>query len=230
MTKETLGLSLPAAALIAFLFCLLQQPLAVLLVVGFALLVLKDAWLNRQVIQALFLTIAYYAAAMLVGWIFGGLATLFGFLELYSAQRVLLTVNSFATGIVYILLIVFSILAILRVLRGRDAGLPFSSKLIDGGLSAATQATQWQAAPPAPQAPFVPPAPVSYSAPTEVSYAAPTEVSYSPPTEVSYSPPTEASYAAPAAESETAGRRCTSCGTPLQGESRFCTECGAKNE
>ena len=62
MKKGRFGVSLTAIAAIAFLFTALRQPQSVLLVAGFALLAEKDEWLNRQVLQALLLTIAYYLA------------------------------------------------------------------------------------------------------------------------------------------------------------------------
>jgi len=135
MTKGKFGLSLSAIALIAFGFSALRQPQSVLLVTGFALLAEKDEWLNRQVMQALLLTITYYLAELVTDWIFGGLARFFGWVKLYNAASAMSTVDSFVGDVLYLALIVFSVLAVLRVLGGKDAGLPFLSKMADGDIA-----------------------------------------------------------------------------------------------
>lgn len=137
--KGKFGLSLAAVAVVAFGFAMLQQPQSVLLVVGFALLAEKDEWLNRQALQALLLTIAYYMAILITGWVFRGLAQFFGWVGIYRAASVLNTVNTVVGGLLYIGLIVFAVLAILRVLRGKDADLPFLAKMVDGDFAAALQ-------------------------------------------------------------------------------------------
>lgn len=131
-----------------------------LLVVGFALLAEKDEWLNRQAMQALLLTIAYYLAELVTSWVFGGLARLFGLVNLYGAASSMSTVDSFVGDVLYLALIVFSVLAVVRVLRGKDAGLPFLSKMADGGIAAAlkpktrTAEASAQTAPPVQAAPI----------------------------------------------------------------------------
>jgi hypothetical protein len=210
MTKGKFGLSLAAVAVIAFGFCALRQPQSVLLVVGFALLAEKDEWLNRQAMQALLLTIAYYLAELVTGWVFGGLVRLFGLVNLYGVASAMSTVDSFVGDVLYLALIVFSVLSVLRVLRGKDAGLPWLSKLSGGDFAAAikpkprTAAASAQTAPPAP------------SAPVEAQHAPPAS-SQTPPAVTSDAP-------APAV------RLCPACSAPLHEDSRFCTECGAKAE
>ena len=137
MKKGKFGLNLAAVAVIAFGFSALRQPQSVLLVAGFALLAEKDEWLNRQAMQALLLTIAYYVAELVTDWIFGGLVRFFGWVELYDAASAMSKVDSFVGDVLYLTLIVFSVLSALRVLRGKDAGLPFLSKMADGDITAA---------------------------------------------------------------------------------------------
>ncbi|MFY9380847.1 MAG: hypothetical protein WBI55_02355 [Eubacteriales bacterium] len=50
-------------------------------------------------------------------------------MELYKASGALNRVNSTVGDIIYIAFIVLNIFAILRVLRGKDADLPFLSKM-----------------------------------------------------------------------------------------------------
>ena len=214
MTKGKFGISITAVAIIAFGFCALRQPQSVLLVVGFALLAEKDKWLNKQAIQALLLTITYYLAELVTGWIFGSLARLFGWLELYGAAGAMSKASSFVGGVLYLVLIVFSVLAILRVLRGKDAELPLLSKLAGGDFAAAIRPKLRTAAAFEQTAPPVQPAPVG----AQYTPAA------GPVTSFQTRPAT--AQDAPAS----AGRLCQACSAPLHEDSRFCTECGAKTE
>jgi len=214
MTKGKFGLSLAAVAVIAFAFCALRQPQSVLLVAGFALLAEKDEWLNRQTLQALLLTIAYYLAELVTGWIFGGLARLFGWVKLYGAADAMSTAGSFLGDVFYLALIVFSVLAVLRVLRGKDAGLPFISKMTDEDIAAAIKPKTGTTTASAQTAPPV------QAAPSQTQYAPPAQ----PP--ASIQTPPDAAQNAPAS----VARLCPACSAPLHKDSRFCTECGAKVE
>jgi len=214
MTKGKFGLSLAAIAVIAFGFAALRQPTSVLLVCGFALLAEKDEWLNKQAMQALLLTIAYYLAELVMGWIFGGLARFFGWVKLYSAVSAMGTAGSFVSDVLYLALIVFSVLAVVRVLRGKDAGLPVIAKMAGGDFAAARGPKAGAAAAPAQTVPPV--------------QAAPYQTQYAPPAQPSA--PIQMSPAAAQAAPAPAARLCPACAAPLHEDSRFCTECGAKTE
>ena len=214
MKKGKFGLNLASVAVIAFGFSALRQPQSVLLVAGFALLAEKDEWLNRQAMQALLLTIAYYVAELVTDWIFGGLVRFFGWVELYDAASAMSKVDSFVGDVLYLTLIVFSVLSALRVLRGKDAGLPFLSKMADGDITAAlrsrtrTPETSMQTAP------------TGQAVPTQTQYATPAQ----PP--ASSQTPLIVTQDAPAPGS----RVCHACSAPLHEDSVFCTECGAKTK
>lgn len=214
MTKGKFGLSLAAVAVIAFGFSALRQPQSVLLVAGFALLAEKDEWLNRQAMQALLLTIAYYMAQLVTGWIFGGLARFFGWVELYGAASAMSKVDSFVSDVIYLALIVFSVLAILRVLRGRDAGLPFLSKMAEGDIAAALKSNTRAAEISAQTSPPV--------------QAVPTQTQYTPAAHAPASPKTPPVVTQDAAAP--VPRSCPACFAPLQEDAVFCTECGAKTK
>ncbi|MGI6140303.1 MAG: hypothetical protein ACOYEH_01055 [Caldicoprobacterales bacterium] len=214
MTKGKFGLSLSAIALIAFGFSALRQPQSVLLVTGFALLAEKDEWLNRQVMQALLLTITYYLAELVTDWIFGGLARFFGWVKLYNAASAMSTVDSFVGDVLYLALIVFSVLAVLRVLGGKDAGLPFLSKMADGDIATMLKLKTRVAEAPAQTAPPV--------------QAMPTQTQYAPPAQ-----PPPSSQTSPIViqdAPEPVSRLCPACSAPLDEDSVFCTECGAKTK
>lgn len=128
MEKGKFGIGVNVIAVIAFAFVILRQPQSVLLVAGFALLAEKNEWLNKQVMQSLFLIITYYLTVLVADWIFGGIAGFFGFVNLYEGSSVMLKINSFIAWVLLMVMIVFSIIAILRVWKGQDAGVPYFSK------------------------------------------------------------------------------------------------------
>ncbi|HOG47078.1 MAG TPA: hypothetical protein PLJ35_12125 [Anaerolineae bacterium] len=214
--KGRFGLSLAAVAVIGFGFGMLRQPLAVLLVCGFALLAEKEEWLNRQAMQALLLTIAYHLIVLVTGWAFGALAWLVGLVKLYSVSNVVHGIHGFVDGVVYLALVALSLLAILRVLRGQEANLPLLAKLAQGDLAAPPEKappvpyTPSQPAAPAPAAP-VPPAP--QPAPAAPVPPAPEPVPAAP---------------VPPEPGVPAVKKCPSCLAPLKEGTTFCTECGAR--
>jgi|ADurb_Total_1113_FD_contig_21_33971_length_633_multi_3_in_0_out_0_1 hypothetical protein len=69
------------------------------------------------------------------------------------------TVGLFVDDVLYLAQIVFSVLAVLRVLRGIDAELPFISKMTDGDIAAAIKPKVQTAAASVHTAPPVQPAP-----------------------------------------------------------------------
>jgi hypothetical protein len=214
MEKGKFGLSLAAVAVIAFGFSALRQPQSVLLVAGFALLAEKDEWLNRQAMQALLLTIAYYVAGLVTDWIFGGLVWFFGWVKLYDAASAMSTVGSFVGDVLYLALIVFSVLAVLRVLSGKDAGLPFLSKLADGDIVAAFKSNNRVAE-------------ASAQAVRPVQ-AVPTQTQYAPPAQ----PPASSQTPSIVTQDDPVPgpRLCPACSAPLHEDFLFCTECGAKTK
>lgn len=206
MTKGKFGISTTAVAVIAFAFAALRQPMAVLLICGFALLAERDEWLNKQTLQSLLLTVTYYLTISVIGWVFGGLSRFFNWVEVYKASSAMNNVNSVVGDIIYIAFIALCVFAILRVLRGKDAGLPFLSKMSGGDLTEIfSQKAKAQTAP----AGYAPP-----------QTAAPV-----------YTPPVQSPAQVDTPPAQTASAKfCSSCGASVSGDSIFCTECGAKTE
>ena len=251
MKKGKFALSLAAIAVIAFAFVVLRQPLAVLLICGFALLAEKDEWLNRQTIQALLLMIVYYLADLVMGWIFGGLATFFGWVKLFKVASVMATIGSVVGTLLYLALVVFSVIAIIKLLGGKDAGLPVISKIASGDFVIkaktvpAPPVQPQYAAPPqpapapvqpqyaAPPQPVVPPqpqyaAPQPAPAPVQQQYAAPIPA---PMQEQQAATPVLEESPAPVQPDPLPGARfCSNCGAPMYEGAIFCAECGTKVE
>ena len=147
MTKSKFGFSLPTVAVIAFAFTVLLQPVGVLLVAGFALLAERDKWLNRQVTQALLLSICYSLIILIIDLVFGSLARFFLWVELYKVNTALSDSRLLVGGLLYVALILLCILAILKNIQGKDAGLPVLSKIAGGDFKANFAGTQPPAAP-----------------------------------------------------------------------------------
>ncbi|HOB37349.1 MAG: zinc ribbon domain-containing protein [Clostridiales bacterium] len=206
MTKGKFGISTTAVAVIAFAFAALRQPMAVLLICGFALLAERDEWLNKQTLQSLLLTVTYYLTISVIGWVFGGLSRFFNWVEVYRASSAMNYVNSVAGDVIYIAFIALCVFAILRVLREKDAGLPVLSKMAGGDFTAAIK----------PKAP-----PAQYIQPQQ------TASDYTPHSAPAQTPPTEQVSSENAAPS---AKFCSSCGATVSGDSAFCAECGAKIE
>ncbi len=144
MEKSKFGISLTLMACIAFSFGILRQAQPVLLVAGFALITEKNEWLSRQVIQAVLLSLVYYLAVLVSDGVFGGMARFFGFFEIYGASTVMTKINGVIGGTLYIVFLVFSLMAILKVLKGKDADLPYLSKLIGGNFASGLSPTSEQ--------------------------------------------------------------------------------------
>ncbi|NLT40004.1 MAG: hypothetical protein GXX89_06000 [Clostridiales bacterium] len=241
MTKGKFGLSLAAVAVISFGFVALRQPQCVLLVAGFALLAEKDEWLNRQVMQAILLTVAYYLVDLVIGWIFGGIARLFSWSRLYGAAGAMSSVDAVLSDLVYIALIVLCVIAVLRLVRGKDAAIPFISKMAGGDFTAAFAARPKAPAAPAQAVPSV------YTTPQQTT-AAPVQPGTQPQAASApqagpavqtapvatpapaVQPPAPVQNTAAAPQSVTAPRTCRVCSSVLGKEARFCTVCGTKAE
>lgn len=220
MKKGNYGISFTAIAIIAFVFVLLRQPQSVLLVAGFALLAERDPWLNRQVIQALLLTMAYYGGLLVLDVVFGGLSDFLGWVDAYRAQANLVRVVSVLQDVLFIGLLVLVIMALLKVMKGQDANVPFLGSLAQGNVPGGVQRAPESQGPVAPRnAPEKPYEPVKQTPPPPPPRAP------EPVREVA-PPPTDAPVEEAPKEPEV--KRCLACHSPVQEGLKFCTECGEK--
>ena len=131
MLDSKYGISLPAIAVIAFIFCVFNQPLMILLLCGYAVVLERNEWLMRQTFSALTLNILYvlllYAVDFLFGWMYGIQNTFnfLSFLPVNFASIFFWWVNS----AIWILMVVFALIAILRVSKGNHSNVPIVNSI-----------------------------------------------------------------------------------------------------
>jgi hypothetical protein len=170
MIKGKFGISLTALAILAFVLCFFDLTVVLVLLVAYAFLIEKDEWLTRQAFQALYLNIAYITAITVVGWIFSFFITILNWAKAFGASAVLGEADSFIKFLLGIALFVCALLAVLRLLKDKNASLPVLGKLTDYTMGIIEK----PAAPPPQAAPsFQAPAPVQ---PPQTAYQSPANV------------------------------------------------------
>jgi hypothetical protein len=197
MAKGKWGINLTALAILAFVLCFFGFMEVLVLLVAYAFILEKDAWLTRQTFQALFLRIAYAVATTVIGWFFTILRTVFGWFKWFGGASAMTSANSIINLLLYIGLFILAALAVIRLLKGKDAGLPWLGRIADytmglvdspvaakpGSGTAAASApapyppagtsAYWTAAPAAAPTPAPTPAPVPTPAPAPEPVPAP---------------------------------------------------------
>lgn len=231
------SLSLAAIAVVAFAFALLEEVAALILVLVFSLLAEKDDWLNLQVFQALLLALAYQMLALLRTWIYSGLTSFISWLDIYRGFRVIDRMDSLIWGLLYIAFIVFVILAMVRLIRGQDADLPFFARLAGTGLIKTRQGRGPHFNGPgktsSQPAPSPPPEPVPNSFQDSAFSQGPGKGQGpspgSDPQARTQPVPDQDQVVEKVDSLENFSGHCGSCGAPLGPDALFCRECGAKN-
>ncbi|MGL4800578.1 MAG: hypothetical protein ACRCWY_14455 [Cellulosilyticaceae bacterium] len=129
MSKGKSGIALTAIAAVAFVLALLEWSTLLILVLGFALVVEKDQWLNKQVVKAFYLVIGYNLVTYLIRELFDLIMMTIGRLPFIGG------VFDFIEGIVLFALmaiyIIITGLAAFKVSKGEDAVVPVIDKLAD---------------------------------------------------------------------------------------------------
>lgn len=148
MEKGKSGITLTFIAAISFIFAATGNTLALVLLVGFALLYEKNEWLTRQVLQALLVTITVSVIMLLHNIVFD-LLSAFGADYNLSLNQIIRDSSDFQTVTYDGISIVLSLLSILitrvvrygsyvlyiigffKVIKGYDAKLPLISGFVD---------------------------------------------------------------------------------------------------
>ena len=127
------GFKLVSFAFLAYFFALTGQHLALLLLLGFALLYEKSEWLTFQIGQVLLLRVIYDAILSLWRFIYN--AIYHDFLDLFETKhQTYQSLSDFNDGFQNILLYAFMILLIIgfvKLLKTSDPKIPFIGKLLN---------------------------------------------------------------------------------------------------
>ncbi len=213
MIKGNYGLNLAAIAIVAFILGFFSLEVALLLVVAYAVLIEKDRWLTRQSLQALFLLMAYRIAGTVLNWAFNLINGFFGWFDAIRVMSVFNNIGNAIDLILYVIFLLLTILAIFKLMKNQDAGLPIVGDLANYAMG---MAAPKPAPVPAPQ----------YAAPTAPVYQQPV-----PPAAPVYQQPVPPPPAAPVAVPETAAAPATAPGSWLcscgrENTGNFCMNCG----
>ena len=126
MRKGVFGFDIWFYGVVALLLAVCRQPLVLGGLMAFVLLVEKDEWLNRQVMQALLLCLGGMALSLLVNWVTGILWIVPFFGGLLHAGVVTLI-----NALVQLLMVLFAFRAADRLHKGLDSDIPFAAAFVN---------------------------------------------------------------------------------------------------
>ncbi|MCM1184687.1 MAG: hypothetical protein NC337_15055 [Roseburia sp.] len=119
MRKDNFGICLSFYAVLGFVFALLGQTVAALLLLGFVIVVEKDQWLTMQVMQAFFLSIFSGIVTTIIG--------IFSVLYKIPLLGVVFSgIFGVISAIISLIVIVFAIIGISKTAKGEDANIPLA--------------------------------------------------------------------------------------------------------
>lgn len=159
MGKGKLGVRICFYTVSAFVLAALGQSLLLFLLAGMVLVVEKDEWGIRQIIQAIVLC--------LINNVVSSLMSIFDFLyNIPIISRMWGAVDSIVSAVIGIAVLAFCIVGILKNIKGQDASIPLADKFADWAYGVVRKpAAPVAPAPAAPaQAAPVAPAPVAPAA------------------------------------------------------------------
>ena len=216
MKKGKYGVALGIVAAAALVFGILKMPTLVVLILAYALLAEKDDWLTRQSLYAFVLTVSYYVIDLIISGGFGALSGVFGWLDFYRLQQFTSGAQVVLQTALYILLIAASILALVRVLNNKDAGIPLVSKLVDLATGAAPTPKPIPATKPNAVQPMHAPVPQPVAAPMSAPIPQPV--------------PQPAPAPAPQPASPVPRVSGWLCGCGTHNDGNFCVSCGQRKQ
>ncbi|WMJ22471.1 hypothetical protein RBG61_10800 [Paludicola sp. MB14-C6] len=136
MEKGKYGIYLWFYAVIAFILAFLGQSLLGGLLLGFVIVVEKNDWLTKQVIQAFLLTLFNSVAQLILGWIKIGRIDFSDHGLPWMISNITNGIGAIVNGfiaflgaIVTVAVLVFCIIGIVNVSKGKDANIPLFSKI-----------------------------------------------------------------------------------------------------
>ena len=117
MRKDRFNICISFYAVLAFVLAILGQTLLCGMLLGFVIVIQKDEWLTKQVMQAFFLALVESIISCVTN-IFSGL---------YAIP--ILGIVGLISGILSFLLLIIGLIAIGKVSKDSDARIPIASKL-----------------------------------------------------------------------------------------------------
>ena len=129
MSKGKYGIYLWFYAAVAFILAFLGQTLLCGILLGFVIVAEKNEWLSKQVIQAFFLSL--FSAAVSGNLIHYSAPSSLNSEVLYHIYRFFYIGTNVIESLVSILVLVLVIIALTKVTKGKDAGIPLLNKLAD---------------------------------------------------------------------------------------------------
>lgn len=124
--KGKLGIAYTFYAVLAFVLLLFGNFTVSALLLGLVIVLERDEWTSRQCMQAFFLSFVSSIASSIT-YAFTGVAGSFGVLGefLLGTGNLILSI---VAGIINLIVFVFTILGLVRVMKGEEANLPLFSK------------------------------------------------------------------------------------------------------
>lgn len=130
MSKGKYGIYLWFYAAVAFILAFLGQTLLCGILLGFVIVAEKDEWLSKQVMQAFFLSLLSSVVSGIFSLIHYSTPSISSEI-LYGIHRIFYTGINVIESFASILVLVLVIIALTKVTKGKDAGIPLLSKLAD---------------------------------------------------------------------------------------------------
>lgn len=192
MEKGKYGIRLSFYAAAAFLLVIFGDGyIPLFLLAGVAIIGEKNEWASRQIIEAISLS---FASSIVFAFL--GVFNILNFIPFFESIWAIITI--IIGGLVNIAILVFAIIALVNVVKGKEANVPLASKFANWAYGKVVVKQQ----------PVYVQQPV-YQQPVQPMQQAP----------VQPAAPAQPVQAAPAADV------CANCGAPLNGAA-FCTKCG----
>ena len=123
MEKGKFGVVLAFYAVLAFVLAFLGQTLLCGLLLLFVIGAEKNEWVSKQVMQAFFLLLL----SSVISSVFGAFSSVFSAIPILGS--IIATIIRVVEGIISLALLVFEVLGIVNVCKGKDANVPVFSDL-----------------------------------------------------------------------------------------------------
>lgn len=130
MKKGVLGISTKFYAVLAFVLIAFNQTLLCGILLGFVLLVEKDEWISRQCMQAFFLSFIYMISSVISNLI-SYIISFFDSMLDSDAYSTIYLVSDIIDFILWVLVLVFALIGLFAVMKGKEANIPIFSKFAD---------------------------------------------------------------------------------------------------